>query len=54
MSEVMVLRCIRKRIGVIILALGILILGSLLFPNGFWWFVLAVFFIFCGISLLKK
>ncbi|MGE4352635.1 MAG: hypothetical protein AB7D36_00940 [Oscillospiraceae bacterium] len=42
-----------KSIGCLAITLGTIILLGMLLPAGFWWFILAVGLIICGLWLLR-
>lgn len=43
----------RKLAGIILAALGLMIILSMLVPTGFWWFVLGAALIAVGICMMK-
>ena len=41
----------RKRVGRLIIVVGILVLMAIIMPTGFWWFVLGIVLIVIGIRV---
>ncbi len=43
-----------RTIGGIIAAAGVMVVLSLVLPTSFWWFVLGIFLICVGISVMRR
>ncbi len=43
-----------KTIGGILAAAGVMVILSLVLPTSFWWFVLGIFLICVGISVMRR
>ncbi len=43
-----------KTVGGVIAAAGVMVVLSLVLPTSFWWFVLGIFLICVGITVMKR
>ncbi len=43
-----------RKIGIIIIGLGVTVIIVMLLPSGFWFFAVGLLLIICGIVMLKK
>ncbi|NLO49209.1 MAG: hypothetical protein GX111_13030 [Clostridiales bacterium] len=43
-----------RKIGIVIIGLGVTVIVVTLLPSGFWFFAVGIFLILCGLAILKK